>query len=139
RLRWVIDRADATLPALEEQLGDARWRQREFAFRRHKKLLAAAARKAMDLMQKAAQANAEIVLARHNASQELGNHVSVLPLQYYGGICVPESVAIWRRYTERQLASMETAELTRPPQPRDPGAPQGIYRNPHAGRLILGG
>jgi hypothetical protein len=138
RLRWVIERADATIPSLEEQLADARWEQREAAFRKHKRLLTAAARKAMDLMEKAAQANAEILLVRHNASQELGNHVSSLPLQWYGGTCAPDLVGIWRRHTEHQLESMEKAELTRPPKQRDPAAPQGVYRNPHPGPVILG-
>jgi hypothetical protein len=137
RLRWEIERADAAIPELEEQLADARWEQRVAAFRKHKRLLTAAARKAMDLMEKAAQANAEILLARHNASQELGNHVSVLPLQWYGGICAPDLVSIWRRHTEQQLESMERAELTRPPKPRDPTAPQNIYRNPHPGPVVM--
>ena len=138
RLRWVIERADAAIPSLEEQLADARWEQREAAFGKHKRFLAAAARNAMHLMEQAAQANAAILLARHNASQELGTHVSSLPLQWYGGICAPDLVSIWRRQTEQQLEAMETAELSRPPKPRDPGAPQGIYRNPHAGRTFLG-
>src|SRR5205823_11946274 len=39
RLRWVIERADATIPGLEAQLADSRWEQREVAFRKHKRLL----------------------------------------------------------------------------------------------------
>src|SRR5207248_10027143 len=109
-------------PDLEARLAEVKWEDRAAAFRKHKRLLAAAARKAIDLMERAAQANAEILLARHNASQELGD-MPLLPLQWYGGICSPDLVAIWKRHVEAQLTATEAAELTRPPKPRPPGAP----------------
>ena len=58
-------------------------------------------------------------------------------MQYYGGICVPDLVSIWRRHTEQQLESMERAELTRPPKPRDPAIAQAVYRNPHPGPVVI--
>src|SRR5437870_806238 len=56
RLRWVIDRADAAIPALEEQLADAKWDEREAAFEKHKRLLMAVARKSFSAIEQAARA-----------------------------------------------------------------------------------
>ena len=136
RLRWAIERADATIPDLEARLADVKWEDRAAAFRKHKRLLAEAARKAIDLIERAAQANAEILRARHNASQELGD-MPLLPLQWYGGILSPDLTAIWRRHTEQQLVAMETAELTRPPKPRPSGTPQAPYKSAASGPVVM--
>src|SRR5260221_8321820 len=65
RVRWVISRADATIPVLVERLADARWEERQIAFRKHKRLLIAATAQAMDLIEKAAATNSAILLAPH--------------------------------------------------------------------------
>src|SRR4051812_42780620 len=48
RLRWAIDRADAAIPELEARLAEVKFEDRAAAFRKHKRLLAAAARNAID-------------------------------------------------------------------------------------------
>jgi hypothetical protein len=124
-------RAEARIGELRERLAAAQWQERAVAFEKHRRILIAAARKAIDAIEQAARANAEIAQARHNASQDLGNEVNGLPLQFFGGILSPDIVAIWRRRTERELAAMDTAELPRPATPRPSGMPQAPYRNPN--------
>src|SRR5689334_22169387 len=65
RLRWAIDRADATLPVLEQQLADARWREREALFRRYRREISSAAKEAIRKVEAAAEANEALAQLRH--------------------------------------------------------------------------
>ena len=130
RLKFEIGRLGRLLPELEERLADAKWDERLVAFDKHRRNLVAATRKAITAVEAAAAANAAVVAAHHQASQELGTHINSLPLQAYLGVLMPDLVSMWRRQVEPQLYQMERAELTRPPKPRPPGAPQAVYRDP---------
>jgi hypothetical protein len=112
-------RAEALLPELRERQANVAWLLRQAAFEKHKKAIAAAAFRLIEAMEAAARANYAAAAARDLASQELGT-VSVLPLIMYGGLCLPDLVATWRRNVDRQLEQLERAELPKPPAPPVP-------------------
>ncbi len=140
-------RAEALLPELRERQADLAWLLRQALFEKHKKAIAAAARWTIEAMEAAARANYAAAAARDLASRELGNNVSALPLIIYGGICLPDLVAMWRRNVDRQLEGLERAELPRPPAPAvprsrpyyPPSPPDPPMLTPRPGRVAFAG
>ena len=50
---------------------------------------------------------------------------------------MPNTFGTWQKHTERALEAMDKAEFPRPAVPRDPATPQGVYRNPNPGALVI--
>jgi hypothetical protein len=131
-------RAEARLPELREQLVEAEWQVKQRLFQKYKKDTAAVALRLIAALEEAARINYAAAAIRNQASGAIGSDNTLIPLvAYLGVVLMPDTVEIWKKHTQRALEAMEQHEYPRPPSPRDPNAPQAVYRNPHPGPIAL--
>ena len=115
RQHWVIDHADATLPALELRLATLRAEAQAAALLRHKAAIAGFAPKLIKAVEAAAEIQVEAIKLRGAAIAELGEQAVArdIPHLAFNGILLPDLVGLWRREVERMFAP--PAATRRPP------------------------
>lgn len=145
RQRWNADHLAKRLPDLEARLVEARWQDKRKAFEKHRKLIAATGRKAIEAARALAEANAAVAQAREAARRDLGEPaLSRLPLIAYLGIGMPDLMRPWFREAERMIEALDRAQLPPPPAPPPARpAPQTSapppFLDPRPGGVVLVG
>jgi hypothetical protein len=130
----LAERGEAALPGLDAALIAARATKERVALARHLAAVRALYPKLRSAIETAASVQHECILARQAAIAELGEGIvqQRIPIAGFMGICVPDSVAIWRNHQDSVFAAEPAAVppvavvKPAPPVSAKPAAPQPV-------------